>query len=97
VNHRDAYQLVELLYAVRTRCQQQRLAINDRLQAALGSLAAEPGEVADQLRAAMDFVRQTYDYVESDLEQAIGIARAAEAQADVRPSNQYSESSHDTR
>jgi hypothetical protein len=70
VTHRVAYEIVEKLYSVRTQCQQQRQHILSQLQ-------------ADNKEAVRQLVIDIYDAVEADLEQAIVMARAIEAQIDT--------------
>jgi hypothetical protein len=84
VNHRVAYEITEKLYAVRTRCQQQRQHILSQLQ-------------AGNNEAVRQLVTDIYDKIEVDLEQAIAMARAIEADVDISQGHERGDSSHDTR
>jgi hypothetical protein len=84
VTHRVAYEIVEKLYSVRTQCQQQRQNILSQLQ-------------ADNKQAVRQLVIDIYDMVEADLEQAIAMARAIEADVDISQGHERGDSSHDMR
>jgi hypothetical protein len=84
VTHRVAYEIVEKLHSVRAQCQQQRVRI-------LGQLQADDKEAVRQL------VTDIYDKIEFDLDQAITLARAIEADVDISQDHERGDSSHDMR
>jgi hypothetical protein len=84
VTHRVAYEIVEKLYSVRAQCQQQRWHILSQLQ-------------AGNNEAVRQLVIDVYDKIEADLEQAIAMARAIEAQIDTPHDHERGDSSHDMR
>jgi hypothetical protein len=84
VTHRVAYEIVEKLYTVQKHCQQQRQHILSQLQ-------------AGNNEAVRQLVIDIYDTVEADLEQAIAMARAIEAQIDTPQGYERGDSSHDMR
>jgi uncharacterized protein involved in exopolysaccharide biosynthesis len=97
VNHRDAYAAVERTHRIRERCQNQRFVINDRLDTALQS--DDRAAMVARLYEAKEAVRQTYDLIETDLEQVIRVLRAEEsrAQQEAQQARERGDSSHDTR
>jgi 5'-3' exonuclease len=84
VTHRVAYEIVEKLHSVRAQCQQQRVRIISELQ-------------ADNKQAVRQLVIDIYDRIEANLEQAIAMARAIEADVDISQDRERGDSSHDTR
>jgi hypothetical protein len=84
VTHRAAYDITEKLYSVRAQCQQQRWHILSQLQ-------------AGNNEAVRQLVIDVYDKIEADLEQAIAMARAIEADVDISQGHERGDSSHDMR